>query len=122
VTTRIARAPGIRESAACAAVLIALAVVTFAPQVRHGGFYSDDWAFAVEAHFEKPAYFGAVRKTLDETDGGRPVLSVVHPIPHLLVPQSPGPQIALGLVLGIATCLSFFVLLRMLGLRALPRP
>jgi hypothetical protein len=120
VTTRIARAPGIRESAACAVVLIALAVVTFAPQVRHGGFYSDDWAFAVEAHFEKPVYFGAVRKTLDETGGGRPVLSVVHPIPHLLFPQSPGPQIALGIALGIATCLSFFVLVRMLGLRALP--
>lgn len=119
VNLRTARAPGVRESAICAAVLIALAAVTFAPQVRHGGFYSDDWAFAVEAHFEKPTYFGAVRKTIDETGGGRPVLSVVHPVPHLLFPQSPGPQIALGLALGIATCLSFFVLLQMLGLRAL---
>ena len=48
------------------------------------------------------------------------MLSLVHPIPHLLFPESPGPQIALGIVLGIATCLSFFVLLRMLGLRTLP--
>jgi hypothetical protein len=105
---------------ACAVVLTALAAVTFAPQVRHGGFYSDDWAFAVEAHFDKPTYFGAVRHTLHETGGGRPVLSVMHPIPHLLFPQWPGPQIALGLVLGIATCLSFFVLVRMLGVRTLP--
>ena len=104
----------------CAAALVVLAAVTFAPQVRHGGFYSDDWAFAVEAHFDRPTYFGAVRHTLHETGGGRPVLSLTHPIPHLLFPQSPGPQIALGLVLGIATCLSFFVLLQMLGLRALP--
>jgi hypothetical protein len=117
VSQRIARAPGVRESAICAAVLIALAVVTFAPQVRHGGFYSDDWAFAVEAHFEKPTYFGAVRKTIDETGGARPVLSLFHPVPHILFPQSPGPQIALGLALGIATCLCFFVLLRMLGMR-----
>ena len=43
VSPRTARAPGVRETAICAAVLIALAAVTFAPQVRHGGFYSDDW-------------------------------------------------------------------------------
>jgi hypothetical protein len=119
VSRRTACAPGIRESAVCAAVLVVLAAVAFAPQVRHGGFYSDDWAFAVEAHFEKPTYFGAVRKTIHETGGGRPVLSVVHPVPHLLFPQSPGPQIALGIALGIATCLSFFVLVRMLGVRPL---
>ncbi|HEU5373287.1 MAG TPA: hypothetical protein VFU51_12935 [Gaiellaceae bacterium] len=113
---RTAHTPAAREGAACLGVLIVLTLVTFLPHLVNGGFYSDDWSIGADAHFEKPTYFGAVRKTFHVT-GGRPVLAALFPLPHVLFPQSPTAQIAIGVALAIVTCLCFFVLLRMLGLR-----
>jgi hypothetical protein len=76
---RTARAPAWLEIATCLAGSVALALVTFWPQLRHGGFYSDDWSIGADAHFEKPTYFGAVHKTFHET-GGRPVLAALFPL------------------------------------------
>ena len=116
--SRTARLPTAGGVSLCCACLIAVAAVAFTAQLAHGGFYSDDWSFAATAHFEH-SYVGAVREAAHEI-GGRPVLAAALPLPHELFPQHPRAQIALGLVLGLLTCLAFFVVLVMLGLRTLP--
>jgi hypothetical protein len=115
---RTPRLPSARATVLCLACLVVLTAVTFTPHLLHGGFYSDDWSVASDVHFDKPTYFGAVRETTRET-GGRPVLAAALPLPHVLFPQHPRAQIALGLALGILTCLAFFVVLCLLGLGAL---
>jgi hypothetical protein len=115
---RTAHGPPFVDVVLCLAWLIALTVAAFTPHVLHGGFYSDDWSIASNVHFAKPEYFGAVRE-LFHTVGGRPVLAAALPVSHVLFGDTAGPQIAFGLLLGIATCLCFFVLLRMLGLERL---
>jgi hypothetical protein len=116
---RTAHLPPVVDVVLCLAWLIALTTAAFAPHVLHGGLYSDDWSIASDVHFAKPEYFGAVRE-IYHIVGGRPVLAAALPVSHVLFGDAAGPQIAFGLLLGIATCLSFFVLLRMLGLERLP--
>jgi hypothetical protein len=84
-----------------------------APHVEHGGFYADDWGNAAAYHFD-----GWWRTAVNEwrhSIPGRPILAVLHPLPFALFGVHPAYHLAAAVVLAALTSLSFFGLLRALG-------
>ena len=105
-----------REVVTCLVALVVLAAAAFIPYALHGGFFSDDWATASDLRVSPgTGYAGAVSQISKEI-GGRPLLAVALPLPHVLLGESPRGQVLLGLFLGILTCLCFFAVLRVLGI------
>jgi hypothetical protein len=102
------------EIALAAVALIGLGFLVLTPHVRHGGFYSDDWANAAAYHFE-----GWWRTSVYEWRHSipeRPILALLHPLPYALFGPDPTYHLATAVVLAALTSLSFFVFLRVLGI------
>jgi hypothetical protein len=100
------------ETALAGAALLALGFAVLATHVRHGGFYSDDWSIAADHHFD-----GWWRTSMHEWRDvipGRPVLALLHPLPHALFGLEPAYHLAWAVVLAALTSLAFFALLRAL--------
>jgi hypothetical protein len=104
-----------------ALVLLTLfAAAVFAPHVRDGGFYNDDWWLAATYHLgPPPGYINAVEAVRD-TVGARPLFALALPLPHALFGSDTGLHIALALALGVLISAGFFAVLRQLGLEPLP--
>lgn len=111
--------PGRDEVLIAAALFALLALLAYGRFIFDGGFYSDDWANAANYHFaDSPRYFSSV-SDLQQVLGGRPLLAVLLPIPHALLGLHPSLHIALAVLLGVATSLCLFVLLRTLEMPVL---
>lgn len=103
-----------KETGVAAALLTLLALAAYGYHVAHGGFYSDDWANAAGYRFAaSPRYLNAVSE-IHQVVGGRPVMAVLQPLPHALLGLDPTPHLVLAVLLGAATALCLFVLLRTL--------
>jgi hypothetical protein len=95
-----------------AVILALLGAAVFAPHVRSGGFYSDDWATASTYHFvPAPHYLNATRFQRAIL-GGRPLLALAQPLPHALFGVRKELHIALAVALGILVSLGLYLLLR----------
>lgn len=111
---RAGRGPGLREGLVAAGLLALLATIAYAPHVAHGGFYSDDWANAADYRFaDAPRYLNTVSH-LEDVLGGRPLMALMLPAPHVLFGLHPSLHLALAAALGALTSLCFFVCLRTL--------
>jgi hypothetical protein len=116
---RCGRGPTAGEVTGAASLLALVGLLAYGRFVIDGGFYSDDWANAANYHFaESPRYFTSV-SDLHQVLGGRPLLAVLLPVPHALLGLHPSLHLALAVVLGVATSLCLFVLLRTLEMPAL---
>jgi hypothetical protein len=96
------------------AALVALGFLILTPHVRHGGFYSDDWANAAAYHFH-----GWWRTSLYEWHHqipARPILAFLHPLPYAMFGSSTSYHLAAAVALAALTSLSFFVFLREVGI------
>lgn len=97
-----------------AALFALLALVAYGYHLVHGGFYTDDWANAASYHFaDSPRYFNAVSE-IHQVIGGRPLMALLLPLPHALLGLDPTPHLVLAVLLGVATAVCLFVLLRTL--------
>jgi hypothetical protein len=106
------------EALVAAALLALLALAAYGYHIAHGGFYTDDWANAASYHFaDAPRYFTAVSE-IHQVIGGRPLMALLLALPHALFGLDPAPHLALAALLGVATSLCLFVLLRTLELPA----
>jgi len=102
------------EVALAGAALAGVALLVFAPHVRHGGFYSDDWS---NASFYRDLGYGDMAVHFwRELIPWRPVLAFLLPLPHALFGLDPTYHLALAGVLATLASFSFFVLLRALRL------
>jgi hypothetical protein len=115
VTDRDSLVP--RELLAVAALLLAIGVAAFGWYVLHGGFYGDDWGNAAEYRFSSPPRYWDAVKEMRSLLGGRPILALLLPLPHAVLCVHPRLHLALGVVLAVATSVSFYVVLRLLRLR-----
>jgi hypothetical protein len=104
------------ETLLVALFLACVAAVVLASYIRHGGFYSDDWANAAYYRLADPPRYWSSVEELHRTLGGRPLLALLLPIPHALLGVHPALQLALAAGLGVATSLCVYVLLRTLAL------
>jgi hypothetical protein len=105
-----------KETGVAAALLTLLAPAAYGYHVAHGSFYTDDWANAAGYHFAAPPrYFNAVSE-IHQVIGGRPVMTLLLPLPHALFGLDPTPHLVLAALLGVATALCLFVLLRTLAM------
>jgi hypothetical protein len=103
-----------KELGVAAALFALLALVAYGYHVAHGGFYADDWANAASYHFaDPPRYWNAV-SDIHQVIGGRPLMTLLVPLPHALFGLDPTPHLILATLLGVATALSLFALLRTL--------
>jgi hypothetical protein len=103
--------PLLAASAVALATLLALT-----GHILHGGLYSDDWGFAGDyLYADPPRYVTAVGQLLD-LSGGRPLLALLHPLPYAIFGADPTRHLVLAAVLSAVTALTFYVLLRTIGL------
>lgn len=104
------------EVAGTAAYLALLAALVFGRHVLDGGFHSDDWGVARTYEFaDSPRLLGAISEEMDLL-GSRPLLATLLPLPHAVFGLHPEGHLALAAVLGVATCLCFYLFLRALPL------
>ena len=104
------------ELAAIACLLTGLAAATFGRHVVDGGFYSDDWSNAAIYRFaNSPRFFASVAEQIDLL-GSRPVLALLLPVPHALFGLNAAAHLTMALVLGVFTCVCFYLFLRAVGL------
>jgi hypothetical protein len=97
-----------------AALLALLALAAYGYHLAHGSFYTDDWANAASYHFaESPRYFNAVSE-IHQVIGGRPLMTLLLPLPYAVLGLDPTPHLILAILLGVATALCLFVSLRTL--------
>jgi hypothetical protein len=94
--------------------LVGLGFLVFGSHVRHGGFYSDDWANAAAYHFDG-WWKTSVYEWRHEIPG-RPLLALLHPLPYAVLGLKTSHNLAAAIVLAALTSLSFFELLRVLGI------
>lgn len=107
-----------KELGVAAALLALLGLVAYGYHVAHGSFYIDDWANAASYHFaDPPRYWNAVSE-IHAVIGGRPVMTLLLPLPHALFGVHPVPFLILAALLGVATALCLFALLRTLEMPA----
>jgi hypothetical protein len=102
------------EIALAGVALVGLGFLVLSSHVQHGGFYSDDWANAAAYHFE-----GWWRTSVYEWRHSipeRPILALLHPLPYALFGLDPSYHLAAAVVLAALTSLSFYALLRVLGI------
>ena len=97
--------------------LLALALLVFGRYVVEGGFHSDDWSIAAGYALASEPRYPEIVSLLAEINGGRPLLSVFAPLPHVLFGLRPGLHIANAITLGVLVSLLLYVLLRTVGLR-----
>lgn len=93
-------------------VLLGIAVLVFGSHVRHGSFYYDDWSHASEVHFH--GYRHAAVQLWQDVIPGRPVLALLLPLPFVLFGLDARCHLAMAIVLGGLTSLTFFIVLRAL--------
>jgi hypothetical protein len=102
------------EIALAGVALIGLGFIVLTPHVQRGGFYSDDWAIAAAYHFA--GWWRTGMYDWHHSNPGRPILALLHPLPYALFGLDPTYHLALAVVLAALTSLSFFALLRVLGI------
>lgn len=108
-----------KETGVAAALFALLALAAYGYHVAHGSFYTDDWANAASYHFaDPPRYWNAVSE-IHKVIGGRPLMTLLLPLPHAVFGLDPTPHLVLAAVLGVATALCLFALLRTVGMPAL---
>ncbi|MEA2330220.1 MAG: hypothetical protein QOH58_358 [Thermoleophilaceae bacterium] len=107
--------PGARELVASACLLALLGVATFGSHVAHGGFYNDDWVFAVTfAYAPDPGYFGAVDAF--NWYSFRPASMLYLPLLYELFGQDAHLHLAWLTLMAIVMAAALYWLLRELGM------
>jgi hypothetical protein len=84
---------GRRTGALAITSLVAVAVLAYQRQLRHPGFYADDWLQVAETTF---AGYGPTMRFNAELLGGRPLLAALLPLPTTLFGADPTAQTAFG--------------------------
>lgn len=109
------------ELALAGALLGLLGIAVFGSHVLDGGFYYDDWEAAAAAQFApEPGFLGTLGAMLDpDVFVGRPGVSVLLAVTHQVFGMHMGFHLATALAVGIFVALSFYALLRTLGLEPL---
>jgi hypothetical protein len=102
------------EIALAGVALIGLGFLVLTSHVRRGGLYSDDWGNAAAYHFE--GWWQTSVYEWRHSIPGRPILALLHPLPYALFGSDQTYHLALAVVLAALTSLSFFALLRVLGI------
>lgn len=106
----------VREAALASAGLALLAVLVFAPHVRHGGFYLDDWADAAAVLY--PTGGGGIGHVLSHFANMlsycRPVLIVLVPAKYALLGTHMRYYLALTAAIGVAAAILAYGVLRVL--------
>jgi hypothetical protein len=102
----------VREVALAAFALLVVGIAVFGSHVRDGGLYNDDWAFAHEYRFAEPGLVGAVEAF--SWMSFRPVAALYWPFTHGAFGVDPTLHLSLVLVMGVATSVALYLLLRML--------
>lgn len=97
------------------ALLAALMATAWGSYVADGGLTSDDWGNA-----ESQRHRGYLAAAADAHDvmGSKPLLALLLPLPRTLFGSDVGPQLALGLALGVVMAGTFYLALRHLTLQA----
>jgi hypothetical protein len=103
-----------RELVLAAASLLGLGLIAVGPHLRRGGFYADDWAYAASYRFR--GWWGTSVSEWRDVIPGRPILALLHPLPHVLFGLDPTYHLATALALAVLTSLAFFAFLRALGI------
>jgi len=101
-----------REAALAAVILALLGAAVFAPHVRSGGFYSDDWATASTYRFSQPPRYLNAARYQRAILGGRPVLALSQPLSHAVFGTRTELHLALAVALGVLVSLGLYLLLR----------
>lgn len=114
--SRCTEGPARAEVLAASAVLLLVGAALYGSYVLHGGFYGDDWSVAGE--YRLRGYWTTVGIE-HSVLGGRPLSTLLVPLPYVLFGLHPALHLGLALALGIATSLSLFVLLRTLSIAPL---
>jgi hypothetical protein len=108
--------PGRVEALTAAALFALLALAIYGFHVAHGGFYADDWANVATFRFaDSPRYWSSVEHFHDVL-GGRPLLSLMMPLPQALFGSDAAAHLALAAGLGAVASACFYGLLRTLGM------
>lgn len=107
-----------KETGVAAALFALLALVAFGYHVAHGSFYTDDWANAASFHFADPPRYLTAVSEIHQVIGGRPLMTLLLPLPHALFGLDPTLHLVLAALLGVATALCLYVALRTLEMPA----
>jgi hypothetical protein len=99
--------------------LVTLGLLMLLPHLLHGGFYSDDWGNASDYTFAAPPRYPTAVSEFSGLLGGRPLLAVLLPLPYAVFGVDQTPHLVLAAVLAVLVVLSFYAVLRALGLPAL---
>jgi hypothetical protein len=97
-------------------LFVVLGAAVFGDYVLHGGFHSDDWSIAAAYHLAGRHAYASVVSQLTDINGGRPLLSLIAPLPHVIFGLHARLHLADAIALGVLASVSFYVLLRVLGL------
>jgi hypothetical protein len=110
-STRLAR----REVLLSAALLAVLALAIYMPHIVRGGWYSDDWVH-VAAMSEAGGLLDAVGAMSDRTH--RPGLALSLSLFHAIAGEGQAGYLVIGAILAAVQAWLFYLVLRVLGLRA----
>lgn len=92
-----------------------LGVIVYLRHVRHGGFYSDDWALAAGYELAPSPRFANAVHALNHVFGTRPLLSLLKPLSFAVFGLHSGWHLALAVALGVAVSCGVYALLRALA-------
>lgn len=113
---RAGEGPTRTEALSVGGALLVVGALVFGSHVLHGGFYGDDWSVASK---EQLRGFWASVSLEHAAAGGRPASSLFPPLSFLLFGMHPALHLGFAVILGVATALCLFVLLRMLAMAPL---
>ncbi|HEY5977271.1 MAG TPA: hypothetical protein VIT85_05395 [Solirubrobacterales bacterium] len=100
-------------------VLTAAGLIAYGSYIGQGGFYADDWHHVAFYRFaDSPQYWSTV-ETLSELLGGRPLVTLLMPLPQVFFGADVESHLALALVLGIVVSFCLYLALRTLRMAPL---
>jgi hypothetical protein len=103
------------ELLACGCGLALLGAAVFGSHVANGGFYNDDWAFAVAYRYRlESGLFGAVEAF--DWLSFRPIATLYWPFTHWVFGVDPSLHLAWVVVMAVAMSAALYWLLRTLGM------
>lgn len=98
------------------AVLTAVGLLAYGEYIGQGGFYADDWAHASFYEFADPPRYWALVDELSDVLGGRPLMTLLMPLPQVFFGADAESHLVLALVIAITLSLCFYLALRALAM------
>jgi hypothetical protein len=113
-------APRRRELAWAAGLIAALTAAMYVPFAFRGGFITDDWALVSQFHFQPQPVSDALVGPFEHLTNYRPFVGLWLPLLARAIGTDPRVGLLLCAVAVAVECVSFYLVLRLVGLRSAP--